>query len=72
MKYYIYILRAHDGSHYTGITKDLQERLGRHKSGRGAKFTKNSRTIESGLLWRKRRFEVSNEKGKTSKGLLST
>jgi predicted GIY-YIG superfamily endonuclease len=31
--YYIYILKCGDGLTYTGCTKDLKERFGRHKNG---------------------------------------
>ena len=33
----VYMLRCADGSLYTGITTDLQRRVGEHNSGRGAK-----------------------------------
>ncbi len=28
--WYVYILKCKDNSHYTGCTKDLEDRLGRH------------------------------------------
>ena len=31
--YYVFILRCHDGSTYTGCTKDLKERFQRHQDG---------------------------------------
>jgi predicted GIY-YIG superfamily endonuclease len=31
--YYVYILRCHDDSPYTGCTEDLKERLQRHNRG---------------------------------------
>ncbi len=37
---YMYILQCADGSFYTGSTKNLQRRIEEHKSGEGAKFTK--------------------------------
>jgi putative endonuclease len=33
-------LECSDGSYYTGITHDIKERLVRHSTGRGAKYTK--------------------------------
>lgn len=37
---YVYILRCGDGTLYTGSTKHLQRRLSRHRSGKGAKYTR--------------------------------
>ena len=31
--WYVYILECKDGSHYTGCTSDLKERMNRHKNG---------------------------------------
>ena len=39
-KFYVYILESDQGYCYIGQTKDLQERLARHNSGRN-KSTKN-------------------------------
>lgn len=30
--YYVYILKCSDGSYYTGVTNDLEKRLGEHNS----------------------------------------
>ena len=38
--WYVYILEAQDGRLYTGVTKDLDRRMGEHGRGCGAKFTK--------------------------------
>ena len=45
MTHYVYILRAADGHLYTGTTKDLEERLKRHNSGRGGRFTKGRKPL---------------------------
>jgi len=37
---YMYILQCADGSFYTGSTNNLERRIEEHKSGEGAKFTK--------------------------------
>lgn len=39
--YYVYILKCHDGTLYTGITTDVQKRLATHNSGKGAKYTRS-------------------------------
>jgi type I restriction enzyme R subunit len=37
---YMYVLQCADGSFYTGSTNNLERRIEEHKSGEGAKFTK--------------------------------
>jgi putative endonuclease len=37
----VYILRCGDGSLYTGSTNDLEQRVARHQSGRGARYTRS-------------------------------
>lgn len=39
--WFVYILECLDGSLYTGITNDLSARLEKHRSGKGAKYTKS-------------------------------
>lgn len=38
-KYWVYILECSDGKYYTGSTIDLEKRIEKHASGKGAKFT---------------------------------
>ncbi|MFQ3546558.1 GIY-YIG nuclease family protein [Halobacillus rhizosphaerae] len=38
--YYVYMLRCADDSLYTGYTTDLESRLQKHESGKGAKYTR--------------------------------
>jgi len=47
MSYFVYILRCADESLYTGITTDLQRRVGEHngKTPGGAKYTNNRRPV---------------------------
>lgn len=40
MSFYVYILLCHDGTFYTGYTKNLDERTKQHQNGKGAKYTK--------------------------------
>ncbi|MEM7466282.1 MAG: GIY-YIG nuclease family protein [Pseudomonadota bacterium] len=35
----VYIVECRDGTLYTGIAKDLDQRLATHNAGRGAKYT---------------------------------
>jgi len=36
----VYILKCGDGSLYTGITTDIDQRLTTHNAGKGAKYTR--------------------------------
>lgn len=45
----VYMLRCADGSLYTGIARDAQQRLAVHNEGRGAKYTKARRPVS--LIW---------------------
>lgn len=38
-KWFVYIIRCHDGSFYTGVTPNIKRRFGEHKEGRGGKYT---------------------------------
>jgi len=39
--WFVYVIKCMDGSLYTGFTNDLKERFKKHKSGRGAKYTRS-------------------------------
>ena len=39
-KYFIYVLLCCNGSYYTGYSDDPYKRFEKHKSGKGAKYTK--------------------------------
>lgn len=40
-KWVVYIVRCRDGSLYTGITVDVDQRIARHNAGEGAKYTRS-------------------------------
>jgi len=44
--FYVYILRCTDGSLYCGYTNDVEKRFEKHKSGKGAKYTKSHPPLE--------------------------
>ena len=50
--YCVYILSCSDGSLYTGITTDLQRRLGEHNSGQGAAYTASRTPVALLAAWR--------------------
>lgn len=43
--WFLYILRCHDGSFYTGIAKDLKRRLTMHEKGKAARYTRSRRPV---------------------------
>jgi putative endonuclease len=50
-KWVLYIVRCRDGSLYTGITTNINERLIRHSEGRGSKYIRSRRPIK--LVYKK-------------------
>ena len=44
--YYVYIVQCKNGTYYTGSTKDLENRLKLHNSGRGAKYLRGKLPIK--------------------------
>jgi len=44
--WYVYIVRCSDASLYTGIARDLANRLADHNAGKGAKYTRSRRPVE--------------------------
>lgn len=45
-QWYVYILRCHDGSLYTGVSTDVSRRLAEHNHGsRGARYTRSRRPV---------------------------
>ena len=42
----VYILHCGDGTFYTGIAVDVQQRLQMHKEGKGAKYTRGRGPLE--------------------------
>ena len=44
--WYVYIVRCRDGSLYTGIALDVKQRIVKHNSGNGAKYTRSRRPVK--------------------------
>ena len=38
--YLLYIIECNDGSFYTGVTNDIERRLGEHNAGKASKYTR--------------------------------
>jgi len=47
--WYVYIVECSDNTYYTGITNDIEKRLSKHNSGKGAKYTRKRGPVK--LLW---------------------
>jgi putative endonuclease len=43
--YFVYIVHCRDGSLYTGITTNVEERITAHNSGNGARYTNSRRPV---------------------------
>ncbi len=45
-QWYVYIVSCNDGTLYTGITTDIERRIGEHNSGKGAaRYTRSRRPV---------------------------
>ena len=57
MMWFVYMVRCHDGSLYTGITTNVGRRVIEHNtSKKGAKYTRSRRPVE--LAWRSHGMSV--------------
>lgn len=43
---YVYILRCHDQTYYTGYTTDLSRRIDQHNQGIASRYTRGRRPVE--------------------------
>lgn len=60
--WYIYIIECADGSLYTGITTDVNKRLLKHNSGRGAIYTRTRLPVKLRAVFEAQsRSEASKE-----------
>lgn len=50
--WFVYIVRCADGSLYTGIAVDVDERIKKHNAGLGAKYTRSRKPVR--LVWSER------------------
>ena len=46
MEYSVYIVKCNDGTLYTGISNDVDNRVVKHNSGKGAKYTKTRLPVQ--------------------------
>ena len=45
-QWHVYIVKCSDGTLYTGITTDIVQRVAKHNSGAGAKYTRSRRPVQ--------------------------
>lgn len=45
-RWFVYLARCADGSLYTGIARDVAERIAAHDAGKGAKYTRGRGPLE--------------------------
>lgn len=50
-KWYVYMLECSDKTLYTGITNDLEARIARHNSGKGARYTRGRTPVILKASW---------------------
>lgn len=56
--WHVYIVRCRDNSLYTGIALDVQQRIKKHNSGDGAKYTRSRRPVK---LVRKEKYATESQ-----------
>lgn len=54
---YVYIVRCRDGTLYTGMARDIAQRLAQHDAGKGARYTRSRGPVV--LLWQEGPMTVS-------------
>ncbi|MBT5229484.1 MAG: GIY-YIG nuclease family protein [Methylococcales bacterium] len=80
MVWSVYILECADGSLYTGIAKDVEARLAKHNSGKGARYTrgrlpvflKYSETVETHGEALKREYQIKQVSRQGKLALIAT
>lgn len=55
--WFVYILECSDGTYYTGITNNLQKRIDKHNTGKGAKYTRARLPVK--LVWSRECEDIS-------------
>lgn len=44
--WYVYMIECNDGSIYTGVTTNIERRIGEHNSGIGCKYTRHRNPVK--------------------------
>jgi putative endonuclease len=59
--WFVYMLECSDTSIYTGMTNNIDERIIKHNSGKGAKYTRSRKPVYLKAYWT---YEVKSEAAK--------
>lgn len=51
MNWCVYVVKCKDGTLYTGITNNIEERIREHNSGIGSKYTRGRRPVKLLAKW---------------------
>lgn len=51
MKWFVYMVECSDGTIYTGITNHIEDRIAKHNSGKGAKYTRSRTPVLLKAFW---------------------
>ncbi len=68
MTAYTYILKCSDGSYYTGSTKNIEQRLDQHQTGKGSKYTSIRLPVELVCLEEYERIDEAYAREKQVQG----
>ncbi len=49
--WFVYMVECIDGTIYTGISNNVEERIIKHNSGKGARYTRSRRPVSLKALW---------------------
>jgi len=59
--WYVYMVECSDGTIYTGITNNIEARITKHNSGKGAKYTRGKTPVVLKAFWQ---YEIKSEAAK--------
>ncbi len=66
--WFVYVVECRDGTLYTGITDDVESRVGAHNKGKGARYTKGRGPVVLRYLEKvKGRSEATKREAKIKK-----
>jgi putative endonuclease len=60
-EWFVYMVECSDNTIYTGITNNLDARIAKHNSGKGAKYTRSRRPVILKATWK---YEIKSEAAK--------
>lgn len=67
--YYVYIVKCKGGTYYTGITNDLEKRIGAHNTGCGAKYLRGKTPVKLVYAKKYRNYKLAADEERRIKTL---